>query len=124
MTYGLSVIEFHQAWLGPGLSVVMLVTASYVTGRVHQFFKQTDEREQAYRDGYNTATKTLFALATRVAKGSPPMTAPVETPMMRGYASVPEQHRSPLPARHRAAGRRKTTLKDTERLVLPENQAA
>lgn len=89
----------------------MLVGLTYVAGRVHQFFKQTNEREQAFRDGYNTATRSLFALATRTAKGQPP---PSPKPM-RGYASVPHESLSPAPARHRAEGRRKVNQADTRK---------
>lgn len=106
----------------------------YIAGRVHQFFKQTNERELAYRDGYNTATRSLFSLATRTAKGAfttsaepatcpKPAARPAAKPVsMRGYASVPEENRRARPARHRASGRRERGLADTKHLDL--NQAA
>lgn len=101
----------------------MLVLLCYVAGRVHQFFKQTQEREQAYRDGYNTATRSLFSLATRTTKYRPaeelavPARALPKPPVapLRGYASVQETNRSPLPARHRASGRRTPSAADTKR---------
>lgn len=106
----------HEEWFAPTIAVFMLMAASYVAGRVHQFFKQTNERERAFRDGYNTATRSLFALATRVSKGLPATpTETVKPPTRRGYASVPHESRSPVPARHRAQGRRKMNESDTHR---------
>lgn len=109
--HGLAMVSIPHDWLAPGAAVAMLVGLTYVAGRVHQFFKQTNEREQAFRDGYNTATRSLFALATRTAKGQPP---PSPKPM-RGYASVPHESLSPVPARHRAEGRRKINPADTRK---------
>lgn len=114
MTYGLEVTFIHQDYLAPGLATFLLVLMCYIAGRVHQFFKQTQEREQAYREGYNQATRALFSLATRAAKPSPKAAAePVK--MRTGYASVPLDARSPLPARHRAGGRRQPSTADTKR---------
>lgn len=121
MTYVATVTSFiRQDYLGPGLATFLLVLMCYLAGRVHQFYKQTDEREQAFRDGYNQATRSLFSLATRAAKGLP---APrQEVKIKPGYASVPHENRSPLPARHRAGGRRQQRLHDTTKIDL--NQAA
>lgn len=75
MTYGTGVnaasdISLHQGWVTPVLGAIAFALLFYVIGRVHQFFKRTMEREQAYRDGYDTATKSLFSLAARVAKAA------------------------------------------------------
>lgn len=111
--------------LAPGLATFLLVLMCYIAGRVHQFFKQTTEREEAFRDGYNKATRSLFSLATRAARVMPSASvksAP-EVKTLRGYASVPETARSPLPARHRAGGRRKKSLADTKKIVLDDAAA-
>lgn len=122
MTYGMPLIDLdHKEWFAPAAAILMLLLASYVAGRVHQFFKQTVDREQAFRDGYNTATKSLFSLATRVTKSltaaqlEVAMPDPESATTLRGYASVPHESLSPLPARHRAQGRRKTNISDTHR---------
>jgi hypothetical protein len=120
MTYGLAGVSIPHEWFAPSGAVLMLVGLTYAAGRVHQFFKQTNEREQAFRDGYNTATRSLFALATRTARGLPP----VPPKPVRGYASVPHEQRSPAPAKHRAAGRRKPSPSDTKKLNWPPNQRA
>lgn len=125
MTYGFAMTTIRQDFFAPGLAMFLLVLMCYIAGRVHQFFKQTTEREQAYRDGYNHATRALFALATRTAKGlpPPPLVAIEARPdrskpgAMKGYASVPAQSRSPLPPRHRSGERRKTNLADTNRFT-------
>jgi hypothetical protein len=123
MTYVAAVTSFvRQDLLAPGLATFLLVIMCYIAGRVHQFFKQTIEREQAYREGYNHATRSLFSLATQATSRRvlPTAQARPEVKIKPGYASVPHENRRPLPARHRAAGRRKTGLADTERIGLDQ----
>jgi hypothetical protein len=108
---------FRQDYLGPLLATLLLVVMCYIAGRVHQFFRQTTEREQAFRDGYNTATRALFSLATQTARVVKPRPSP--KPMV-GFASVETQVRSPLPARHRATGRRTKNLADTAKIELDQ----
>lgn len=124
MTYHSTVLTANSDLVAPGAATLLLVLLTYLAGRVHQFFKQTDEREQAYRDGYNTATKSLFSLATRIMKGALPVSGPPTTTVrvpttpagtIRGFASVEPDSRRSRPPRHRAIGRRKPSLSDTER---------
>jgi len=57
-------------------------------------------------------------LPARTAKLAEPAKKPAPvTKMQIGYASVPHEARHPLPARHRAAGRRKPNLADTRRFT-------
>lgn len=121
MTYGIGVLNLHEPWFGPLIAMILLVLLTYLAGRVHQFFRQTVEREMAYRDGYNTATRALFALATRAAKGLPP---PQTEPPLRGFASVPGENQRRAPARHRALGRRERGLADTKHIEMPSDRAA
>lgn len=115
MTYGMGMETIRSDILAPGLATVLLVLLCYIAGRVHQFFKQTQEREDAYRDGYNTATKSLFSLATRVSRSvsTPELVAPPVP--IKGYASVPVENKKDRPARHRAEGRRQPSPADTSR---------
>lgn len=128
MTYGIGVLGLREPWFGPGLAMFLLVLMTYLAGRIHQFFRQTVEREVAYRDGYNQATQSLFAVATRTARGLPAPAVDeqdeVQAPKLRGYASVPEDARRALPARHRASGRRKPNLYDTKKMEWAPDQAA
>jgi hypothetical protein len=124
MTYGMGMETIRSDLLAPGLATLLLVLLCYISGRVHQFFKQTQEREDAYRDGYNTATKSLFSLATRVSKAAakPEVAAPPVA--IKGYASVPQENKKVRPAKHRAAGRREPGPADTNRYEWPGQQAA
>jgi hypothetical protein len=125
MTYGIGVLGLHEPWFGPGLAMFLLVLMTYMAGRVHQFFRQTVEREMAYRDGYNQATQSLFSLATRTARGLPGgLGEDKPQPKQRGLASVPHEARRPLPARHRAEGRRRSSVYDTKKMEYTGEQAA
>jgi hypothetical protein len=116
MTLGAHTMTFfRQDFLGPAVAMFLLVLMTYIAGRIHQFFKQTTEREQAFREGYNSATRSLFSLATQTARAVKPRPSPKP---IRGFASVEPEARSPLPARHRAAGRRGKNLADTKRIEL------
>lgn len=119
MTVSMDLTTLRQDLLAPAMATFLLVLMCYIAGRIHQFFKQTIEREQAFRDGYNIATKALFGLATRVASGPVAKRPPEPTKPMVGYASVPGGERHPLPAKHRATGRRKRGLADTKRITTP-----
>ena len=53
------------------LSVLLIAfTAStgYAAGRIHQWYRTALERDQAYREGYDTATRSLFGLAARIVR--------------------------------------------------------
>lgn len=58
----------------PGNSVILLVLlslfmgcAGYAVGRLHERRMSGEEREEAYRDGYDHAARSVFSLAARVA---------------------------------------------------------
>lgn len=68
-------ISFDWDILGPGVAILLTALLCYLAGRIHQFYRTGEERDLAYRDGYNTATRSLFSLAARTARGvqAPPM---------------------------------------------------
>lgn len=74
------------------LCLLFVMTLMYAVGRLHQWFRQGTERDDAYRDGYDTATTSLFTVATRAAKAIQPN---------EDSASVTEITDAPS-ARHRA----------------------
>lgn len=76
-----------------GIGLVLVIILSYVAGRLHQWARQTNDREAAYRDGYDTATKGLFSLATRATKASQ------SAPAGNARVTPPPAFRNP---RHRA----------------------
>lgn len=87
--------------------MLLIIVLCYLGGRLHQWHRATDEREAAYRDGYDTATKSLFSLATRTARSMvrPRGAATVVIPAMDPPAE-PTVQRTARPARHRAESRR------------------
>jgi hypothetical protein len=50
------------------ITLLASVTAcsGYVAGRVHQWYRTGLERDDAYRDGYDTATRSVFSMAARL----------------------------------------------------------
>ena len=61
------------------LAVAMVIFTAYATGRVHQWARQSLERDEAFREGYNLASHALFHLAARsaptaVSRGGAPET--------------------------------------------------
>jgi hypothetical protein len=60
------------------LAVALVIFAAYATGRVHQWYRRGFERDVAYREGYNQASRTLFHLAIRhqPTPGEPPTLLP------------------------------------------------
>jgi hypothetical protein len=109
MTYSIAVLSVSNPASGSQLvaltaTILLLGLACYGFGRVHQYFRQGMERDVAFRNGYNTATKSLFHEAIRIAKGieaPPPLTEPptewptehVPIRMHHGTARVNARHR-------------------------------
>jgi hypothetical protein len=57
----------------PGNSAVLFVLLAafltctgYAAGRLHQWYRIGQERDEAYRDGYDTATRSVFSMAARI----------------------------------------------------------
>jgi hypothetical protein len=57
----------------PGNSIVLilllaafLACTGYAGGRLHQWYRMGQDRDEAYRDGYDTATRSVFSLAARI----------------------------------------------------------
>jgi hypothetical protein len=50
------------------LMVVLTTSTGYAAGRIHQWYRTSLERDEAYRDGYDTATQSLFSVAARLVK--------------------------------------------------------
>ncbi len=59
-------------------AVVLAAVMAYAAGRLHQWYVQTQERHEAWHSGYDSASRSLFHLATRVSRpgdGEPALTA-------------------------------------------------
>src|SRR4051812_40064239 len=97
----------------PGNSVVIfallalfLACAGYAAGRMHERYQTDRDREEAYREGYETATRSAFSLAARViaprraVRASAPVKTPADdatTTALPGPASRPRGGGGPAP---------------------------
>jgi hypothetical protein len=60
-----------SALMSPFLTLFLIalaVSAGYAGGRLHQWYRHALERDNAWRDGYDQASGTLFKVAARVAR--------------------------------------------------------
>jgi hypothetical protein len=64
------------------LFAVFLTCCGYAAGRAHQRFLTSQDREDAYRDGYETGTRSVFSTAVRMLGPRRPVraSAPVAPP--------------------------------------------
>ncbi|WP_436527358.1 hypothetical protein [Actinoplanes sp. HUAS TT8] len=94
----------------PGNTVILLVLvglfmgcAGYALGRLHERRMSGEEREEAYRDGYDHAARRVFSMAARVAgprrRGAVRASAVVGEEGARSGESEPvEEVSAPMPA--------------------------
>jgi hypothetical protein len=75
------------------LLAVFVACTGYAVGRLHQRYRTGRVRDEAYRDGYDTATRSVFSLAARVIGPRRP-----ERAAIRASASV-RPSPSPLDSR-------------------------
>lgn len=54
-----------------GLGLAFTVAAAFAAGALYQWYRHSLERHDAWRDGYDQASDTLFAQAARVIKRRP-----------------------------------------------------
>ncbi len=80
------------------LLIVFAGSSGYAGGRIHQWYRTSLDRDQAYRDGYDTATRSLFSLAARIIR---PRRS--EKAAVRGTATVTSILSAPGAAGHDAA---------------------
>jgi hypothetical protein len=52
------------------LLATLTAGAGYVAGRLHQWYRTVLDRDEAYRDGYDTATRSVFGMAARMIRPS------------------------------------------------------
>ena len=58
-------MEAMSATLLTVLAVIIACTG-YAAGRLHQWYREGVDRDEAYREGYDTATRSTFSLAARL----------------------------------------------------------
>jgi hypothetical protein len=62
------------------LLIAFLACAGYAGGRLHQWYRTGHDRDEAYRDGYDTATRSVFSMAARIIVPKRAGSAPASTP--------------------------------------------
>ncbi len=75
--------------------LIFALCTSYSAGRLHQWYKHAHERDEAWRSGYDSATRSLFHLATRSRRQEPAAPTPAVGPAVRGIATVGPRHAGP-----------------------------
>ncbi|WP_305782505.1 hypothetical protein [Symbioplanes lichenis] len=76
------------------LLAAFLATSGYVAGRLHQWHRTAVDRDEAYRDGYDEATRSTFSLAARLIGPRRPASAAAVAavpPGRRGRHHVPDE---------------------------------
>jgi hypothetical protein len=75
------------------LPAAFTACVGYAAGRLHQWYRTVLERDEAYRHGYDTATRSVFSLAARLigpkraVRGTAAVTSP-PGPLPAGSSSV------------------------------------
>jgi hypothetical protein len=96
------------------LALAFVVASGYASGRIHQWYRHGLERDQAYREGYDHASHSLFDMAMK--NRAHKKRAGDATKKVAGTAAVPSEKMMaqapavPLPvgrARAVGAGRRR-----------------
>ncbi|MEV4702344.1 hypothetical protein [Actinoplanes sp. NPDC049316] len=76
------------------LLAVFTACAGYAAGRLHQWYRTGLDRDEAYRDGYDTATRSVFSMAARLigprraVRGTAVVTSATITPAVITTAGV------------------------------------
>ncbi|UQU66609.1 hypothetical protein COUCH_10225 [Couchioplanes caeruleus] len=76
------------------LLAVFTACAGYAAGRLHQWYRTGLDRDEAYRDGYDTATRSVFSMAARLIgprraiRGTAVVTSATITPAVITTAGV------------------------------------
>ena len=74
------------------LLAVLVTCTGYAAGRLHQWYRTGVDRDEAYRDGYDTATRSTFSMAARIIGPRREKVA------VRASASVPSAPAATAPA--------------------------
>ena len=108
------------------LLAVFTACAGYAVGRLHQWYRTGLDRDEAYRDGYETATRSVFSTAARLiaprraARGTAPVTA---VPGAPAAPVAPVQDSAAVPVAGTPASRTVTACTTAARAVdAPEGE--
>jgi hypothetical protein len=56
-------------------ALAFVIASGYAAGRIHQWYKQGLDRDEAYRNGYDRASHSMFDMAIRKRSDNPPAAA-------------------------------------------------
>jgi len=83
----------------PGNSIIQalfalafVIASGYAAGRIHQWYKQGLDRDQAYRNGYDQASNSMFDMAIRKRQIDPAAAHPGGDFTPPGPESPDRQH--------------------------------
>jgi len=75
------------------LALAFVIASGYASGRIHQWYKHGLERDQAYREGYNQASRSMFDMAIRSRAGKPLAAATPPVPVQHTPRQATESSR-------------------------------
>jgi hypothetical protein len=84
------------------LLAVFTACTGYAAGRLHQWYRMGHDRDEAFRDGYDTATRSVFSMAARVInprrdRAAISASARVDWTVSAGPPAVPVTPAAPVP---------------------------
>lgn len=102
---------------------ILAASVGYACGRVHQWYRHALERDEAWRDGYDQASGTLFKTAARVMRRKPgehtgdiPLARkPGENATVTAITEAPSAGRHSLDLRHEIT--RRLSRQDADKAV-------
>lgn len=113
-----TVWKVNWQWVPSATGIVAVCFLCYLAGRLHQYGRSVDDRERSYTDGYNTATKALFSLATRATVVAGAVEAP---PLLERRRIAPKSFKQ---GRHSVDTGDLSTLQETHRFNTWEQREA
>jgi hypothetical protein len=73
------------------LAVMISILSAYFGGRVHQWYRQSQERDTAFREGYNRASYTLLPHFSSCSNGPSPPAARLAGNRAENHAPDPRK---------------------------------
>src|SRR5689334_6525860 len=99
----------------PGNSIIQalfalafVIASGYAAGRIHQWYKQGLDRDEAYRNGYDQASNSMFDMAIR-KREEHPAGAPAEGDFTPPAEERPDRQHLVGQSRRRIQAEPKTT---------------
>ncbi|MFI7603224.1 hypothetical protein [Actinoplanes sp. NPDC049681] len=100
----------------PGNSIIQalfalafVIASGYAAGRIHQWYKQGLDRDEAYRNGYDQASNSMFDMAIRKREqnAAGDFTPPAEESPERRHLVGQSRRRIQAQQHQKAGGRRR-----------------